>query len=99
MSNAEIIALIDAVLALPVSDPTKNDLRSFRLQVQAGTIAEDDRNYIIRLCQRLQQGEGEPSVLSRADDERAREETENRRKRIECRHQTGGLHPVRLTPA
>jgi hypothetical protein len=54
MSNAEIIALIDAVLALPVSDTTKNDLRSFRTQVQAGTIAEDDRNYIINLCKRLQ---------------------------------------------
>jgi hypothetical protein len=29
MSNAEIIALIDVVLALPVSGSTKNDLRSF----------------------------------------------------------------------
>jgi hypothetical protein len=73
MSNAEIIALIDGVLALPVSDPTKNDLRSFRLQVQAGTMAEDDRNYIIKLCQRLQQGKGEPSVLCGLDDNRARE--------------------------
>jgi hypothetical protein len=63
MSNAEVIALIDTVLALPVSDLTKNDLRSFRSQVQAGTIAEHDRNYIIKLCQRLLQGKGEPSVL------------------------------------
>jgi hypothetical protein len=77
MSNAEVIALIDAVLALPVSDLTKNDLRSFRLQVQAGTIAEDDRNYVIKLSQRLWQGKGEPSVLSGVDDNRAREEAVN----------------------
>jgi hypothetical protein len=89
MSNAEVIALIDTVLALPVSDLTKNDLRSFRSQVQAGTIAEHDRNYIIKLCQRLLQGKGEPSVLSEVDDNWAREEAENRRKRIECQHQTG----------
>jgi hypothetical protein len=89
MSNAEVIALIDAVLALPVSDSTKNELRSFRLQVQAGTIAEDDRNYVIKLCQRLWQNEGEPSVLSGVDDKRAREEAEDRRKRIERWHQTG----------
>jgi hypothetical protein len=96
MSNAEVIALIDAVLSLPVSDPTKSDLRSFRLQVQAGTIVEDDRNYIIKLCQRLQQGKGEPSVLSGADDKRAREEAEDRRNRIERWHQTG--HVFESTP-
>jgi hypothetical protein len=77
MSNAEVIALIDAVLALPVSDLTKNDLHSFRMQVEAGTIAEDDRNYIIKLCQRLQQGKGEPSVLSGLDDNTAAPEKPN----------------------
>jgi hypothetical protein len=75
MSNAEVIALIDEVLVLPISISTKNDLRSFRLQVQAGTIAEDDRNYVITLCQRFQQGKGEPSVLR----ERAGQEAEDRR--------------------
>jgi hypothetical protein len=89
MSNAEVIALIDAVLARSVSDLTKSDLRSFRLQMQAGTIAEDDRNYIIKLCQRLQQGKGETSVLRGVDDNWVREEAENRRKRSESLHQTG----------
>jgi hypothetical protein len=72
-SNAEIIALIDAVLPLPVSGSTKNDLRSFRAQVQAGTIADDDRIYVIKLCKRLQQSQDEsykPSVLRKVDDER-----------------------------
>jgi hypothetical protein len=99
MSNAEIIALIDAVLALPVSDTTKNDLRSFRTQVQAGTIAEDDRNYIINLCKRLQTPKKEsysPSDLNaetraREAEIKAREDAEARRKRIECRHRTGEI--------
>src|SRR5262249_43794688 len=47
------------------------------MQVQAGTIAEDDRNYIIKLCQRLQQGKGEPSVLSGLDDNTAAPEKPN----------------------
>ena len=92
MSNAEIIALIDAVLALPVSDSTKDDLHSFRFQVEGGTITDNDRNYIIELCKRLQRGRDEsykPSALSGPDDERAREDAEARRKRIECRHQAG----------
>ena len=66
MSNAEIMALIDAVLALPVSDSTKNDLQSFRRQVQAGTIAEDDRNYTINFCRRFQGAKDEiPQALCR----------------------------------
>lgn len=42
MSNAEIIALMEAILALPVSNSTNNDLRSFRLQVEAGAIPDNE---------------------------------------------------------
>jgi hypothetical protein len=92
MSNAEIITLIDAMLAGPVSNSTKKNLRSFRAQVQAGTIAEDDRNYIINLCKRLQPGKDEsrqPSVRSEKDDERAREDAEAREKRIKYQREAG----------
>jgi hypothetical protein len=92
MSTAEVIALIDAVLARPVSDGVRNVLRPFRAQIQAGTIADDDRNYVINFCGRLQRAKDEtrnPSVTGEADDKRAPEDAEDRRRRIECLRQTG----------
>jgi hypothetical protein len=92
MSNAEIITLIDTILALPISDSTKDELNALRSQVKTRTIAGDERNYIINLCKRLRQGEDEskkPSPLCGADEDRGRENAEARRKRVECRHQVG----------
>jgi hypothetical protein len=45
----------NGALRLTTARYDQKDLRSFRSQVQAGTMANDDRNYIINLCQRLQQ--------------------------------------------
>jgi hypothetical protein len=81
VSDAEILTLIDAVLALPVSDSAHNDLRVFRSQLQDGTISVDDRSYVINFCRRLQRvNESEkPSALNQheaeEDEERSRAET------------------------
>ena len=51
--NDKIIALIDSVSGLPISQATRDDLRTFRARIQNGEIRTDDKNYVIALCKRL----------------------------------------------
>jgi hypothetical protein len=51
--NDEIIGVIDAMLTWPVSGSTKENLRSFKAQAEAGTLQNDDRKYVIALGKRL----------------------------------------------
>src|SRR5215204_3738110 len=51
--NAQLIALIDAAVALPVSSSTLSDLRDYRRQIETMVIEEDDRKYVHDLCTRL----------------------------------------------
>jgi len=53
LSKAELIAAIDAVLALSISDSTSNDLRAYKKQIEDGTILIDDNKYVVDLCRRL----------------------------------------------
>jgi hypothetical protein len=51
--NDKMIALIDSVSGLPLSQATLNDLRTFRARIQSGEIRTDDKKYVIALCKRL----------------------------------------------
>jgi hypothetical protein len=53
LSNAELIAAIDSVLELSISDSTSDDLRAYKQQIEDGTIETDDRKYVADLCRRL----------------------------------------------
>jgi hypothetical protein len=52
-SKEKLIALVDSVSVLPISHGTLDNLRTYRAQIQSGTIQTDDQNYVIALCQRL----------------------------------------------
>ena len=53
LSNTELIAAIDSVLALSISDSASDDLRAYKRQIEDGTIQTDDRKYVVDLCRRL----------------------------------------------
>ena len=49
----QLIALIDAAVALPISSSTLNNLRDYRQQIDTKVLEEDDRKYVHDLCTRL----------------------------------------------
>ena len=53
MSIKDVTAQIDAAAVLPISDSTKDDLRSYKFQIESGTIAAEDLRYVVSLCARL----------------------------------------------
>jgi hypothetical protein len=93
MTDNEVIALVDKTLAARrISDSTKAELQAFSSQLRAGSLNSADRRYLIGLCKRLLGGPKNPiSLLSDTEHRKAREDADARRKRIECRHQTGEI--------
>ena len=51
--DKELIALIDSVLGLTISNFTFNELQEFKEEIASGTLEFEDRKYITALCRRL----------------------------------------------
>jgi hypothetical protein len=51
--DEEVIDLIDAALAKPTLATTRSELLSFRTQLRAGVLENDDRRYVVALCKRM----------------------------------------------
>lgn len=52
-NDAELIAFINSVLGLPVSDSVISELSGYKKQIESGIIQVDDRKYVVDLCRRV----------------------------------------------
>ena len=50
---SDSIKLIDTVLRLPISQSTRDDLHTYKAQIEDGSIDASDYNYVLALCKRL----------------------------------------------
>ena len=48
--DGELVSLIDTALGLPISESTLADLGAYKEQIQSGSIEDDDRKYVVALC-------------------------------------------------